>query len=1068
MPDTTARACAESTANLIGAWHPGGGRWDSAPAADPPAVESDTTWRLDDPNVRGSTGREALEFSLHLDLSSRAEPARGPAVAVSTRQASPAREAAGPEPRRPAPPLAYPRPGATLAGFRLVSELGRGAFARVFLAEQVDLADRPVALKVSRALGAEPQSLARLQHAHIVPIHSVHDDPATGLRLMCMPYLGGANLAQVLETAGTHLPSEATGASLVEALDLVGARHPSLASPSRPRGWPSVSASRPRASGLTRRDDDPETPRGTPSRVRSRLARYLARLTGGRPTLHAPPPSAVDPASPSDAAAEVGERGVQPARVFFRSHSYVQSAVWIAARLAEALEHAHARGLLHRDLKPSNILIAADGTPMLLDFNLSADLTGSGDPAHALLGGTLPYMAPEHLDAFDPEGSTPPEAVDQRSDLYALGLILFEMVAGHHPFSDPDPRLPLHDALRKMIAERRRRPPSARSANPAVPPSLDSILRNCLDPDPARRYQRASDLAEDLRRFLDDRPLAYAPDRNLRERAAKWLRRHPGARGASVIGSVAAGLLLALGGAAWAISDRYEAASAALQRRQFEAGFRECQILLNTSSGPIGRHLERGLERADRELAAYDARDPARFLEAASVRRLPPGEQRALREEVSELILLRARARVLLTRRLPESRRRPVLEDALAWLDRAERIDPRPSAALFQQRAQFERALGLGDLAGADERRAAQTPSLTARDDYLLGTQLAAEGRLDAAEASLTRAVTRDSRRFWAWFALGLCHYDQGRFADAGADFTACTILAPEFAWPHFNRGLALAQTGRLIEARSAYDRALELSPTFAEARVNRALCALQLDDPAAALRDLDRALTRPREGPPPAAGRDPAVRAARAEALARLGRGDEAESQFRNALDARPDDVRLLVARGFFLLGRDPARAEADFLRALALDPANARALLGRAHLVRPADPRAALELVDRALAFAPRLLEALQLRALLRAHLGDPSAVADADDLSEIPTPLNLYNAACALAVLARTTDDDRLIPRAHALLLRALDAGFPAADAANDPDLEPLRNLPDFPTALAPAHGSPDPPTRPSPET
>ena len=119
-------------------------------------------------------------------------------------------------------------------------------------------------------------------------------------------------------------------------------------------------------------------------------------------------------------------------------------------RLAEGLDHAHSRGLLHRDLKPANILIAGDGTPMLLDFNLAvptelAIKAGPGAEAgephvqRVLLGGTLPYMSPEHLDALDPEGSTTPGAVEVRSDLYALGLILFEMISGSHPFPEPVP-----------------------------------------------------------------------------------------------------------------------------------------------------------------------------------------------------------------------------------------------------------------------------------------------------------------------------------------------------------------------------------------------------------------------------------------------------------------------------------------------------------------------------------------------------------------------------------------------------------------------------------------------------
>src|SRR5262249_60986312 len=94
--------------------------------------------------------------------------------------------------------LALPAVGDELFGFRLCQELGRGAFARVFLAEQASLAGRPVVVKVSAAEGDEPQTLAQLQHTHIVPIYSVHEDSAAGLRAVCMPYFGGASLSSVL------------------------------------------------------------------------------------------------------------------------------------------------------------------------------------------------------------------------------------------------------------------------------------------------------------------------------------------------------------------------------------------------------------------------------------------------------------------------------------------------------------------------------------------------------------------------------------------------------------------------------------------------------------------------------------------------------------------------------------------------------------------------------------------------------------------------------------------------------------------------------------------------------
>ena len=149
------------------------------------------------------------EFTLHLESDSEVIPAGDPATTD--------RKSSGPD-----EPIPFPHCGEGIGGFRLVSELGRGAFGRVYLAEESGLGNRPVALKVTRPEGDEPRLLARLQHTHIVPIHSVVDDPESGLRLMCMPYFGGANLAQVLEATGHRMTTAATGLSLIEALDIVG------------------------------------------------------------------------------------------------------------------------------------------------------------------------------------------------------------------------------------------------------------------------------------------------------------------------------------------------------------------------------------------------------------------------------------------------------------------------------------------------------------------------------------------------------------------------------------------------------------------------------------------------------------------------------------------------------------------------------------------------------------------------------------------------------------------------------------------------------------------------------
>ncbi len=940
-----------------------------------------------------------------------------------------------------------PKPGEVIGGFRIVTELGRGAFARVYLAEQIDLGDRPVALKVSRAEGDEPQMLARLQHTHIVPIHSVQDDPETGLRLLCMPYLGGANLAQVLEAAGARVPDGPDRRSLVQALDEVS--HRIQSGPASGVGIASRKGSR-FASGAGQVV-------GSPSAVR-RPDPPASQLSAARSSVTSPGHGSASRFNglwtriawrrrnygELGAATQEGQDFDQPARQFLREANAIQAAVWIIARLAEGLEHAHSRGLLHRDLKPSNILIAADGTPMLLDFNLSTgtEPSDAAEGEKAMLGGTLPYMSPEHLDAFDPQGTTSPDAVNERSDLYSLGLILFEMIAGDHPFPEPPARLPLIESIRFMT-QQRRKPPSLRASHPGVPWSLDSIVRKCIDPDPARRYARARDLADDLNRFLDDRPLRHAPEVSPRESLAKWARRNPRLCGSSSIAALAALLICSLGGLIGLLHVNMQNLSTRLKLQVFRDDFTECRFLLNLASGPA-EHLGRGIALADRTLDQLRIDPSGDWKPGSWVRRLTAREQVVLREQTSELILLEARGRVYLAeRRGNEVDRRKALEWAVPWLDRAERLDTAPPAALYADRARYHSALGESELAAIDRSREAAKVPVSSRDFSLLGTSLLAGGDVARAEPALLKAVDLDPRSFWAWFALGHCHYDQGRIADAAGDFAVCVALEPKFAWPHMNRGLALARVGRLTEAKAEYARALEASPRFAEAWVNLALVELELGDLAATEKALEEARALGR--------RETAVYAVLAEVKARQGNREAAETLFAQLLGEHPDDPVLLTARGIFRIADDPAAARRDLRRAIKVEPRNARAHFGMALLVRRESPQAALEEVDAALASDPNLFDALQLRALLRARLGDLAAADDVERLIQLQTPHRLYNAACALALLVEHAGETRLASRAVDLLKRSLAAGFPPHHALIDPDLNVLRKRNDFPKNL-----------------
>ena len=215
--------------------------------------------------------------------------------------------------------------------------------------------------------------------------------------------------------------------------------------------------------------------------------------------------------------------GSSAGRLELSRRTYSRAIAWWCARLAEALAHAHDRGVLHRDIKPSNVLVTSDGMPMLLDFNLAreplADDGTATDPAN--LGGTIDYMAPEHLKAL---GEPTSAGVDGRADIYGMGVLLYEALTGKRPFSTPRRGSSVIDALLHATEERRRPLPRVREQHPEIPPPLEAVIRRCLEPEPRDRYQTAAELAADLQAAADDFPLAHTREPWPR-RAVGWVRR---------------------------------------------------------------------------------------------------------------------------------------------------------------------------------------------------------------------------------------------------------------------------------------------------------------------------------------------------------------------------------------------------------------------------------------------------------------------------------------------------------------------------------------------------------------
>jgi serine/threonine protein kinase len=203
----------------------------------------------------------------------------------------------------------------------------------------------------------------------------------------------------------------------------------------------------------------------------------------------------------------------------------------LGLQAAEALEHAHQMGIVHRDVKPANFLIDARGNIWLTDFGLAqfradANLTLSGD-----LIGTLRYMSPEQAQG----GSA---LVDHRTDVYSLGVTLYELLTLGPPFTGTDSQ-----SLLCQIACDEPRPP--RAVDRSIPVELETIVLKAIAKNPADRYRTAQEMADDLRRFLEDKPiLAKRP--TILEKATKWARRHRHAVSSVVVmlGLIAGGLLI--------------------------------------------------------------------------------------------------------------------------------------------------------------------------------------------------------------------------------------------------------------------------------------------------------------------------------------------------------------------------------------------------------------------------------------------------------------------------------------------------------------------------------------------
>jgi WD40 repeat protein/serine/threonine protein kinase len=430
-----------------------------------------------------------------------------------------------------------------LGDFRIVREIGRGGMGVVYEAEQLSLGRR-VALKVLPfAAAMDPKQLQRfknealaaahLQHTNIVPVHYVGCE--RGVHFYAMQYIEGQTLGAV-----------------ISALRELAEQEPANPAPGAQAG-----------SALVR-----ELASGKWEPAKRRGAEVVGSCGGEQPTGPYLGTSPVLDVTPPLAVLSTERSNTSPA--FFRTVAH------LGVQVAEALEHAHQLGVIHRDIKPANLLVDGRGRLWVTDFGLAhcrsqPGLTMTGD-----LLGTLRYMSPEQALAKR-------TTVDARTDVYSLGVTLYELLTLQPAYNGRN-----REEILRQIAFEEPRVPSR--LNRSVPAELETITLKAMAKNADERYGTAQELADDLRRFLEDKPIK-AKRPSLRQRAVKCGRRHK-----TVVRAALVVLVLALAGLAVSFALIWQANRDMRRALYFE-------------------HIA----RADREWSANNLRQVEQLLEACPV-----------------------------------------------------------------------------------------------------------------------------------------------------------------------------------------------------------------------------------------------------------------------------------------------------------------------------------------------------------------------------------------------------------------------------------------------------------------
>ena len=496
----------------------------------------------------------------------------------------------------PAPTGSAAGLGTPLGDFRLLREIGRGGMGVVYEATQLSLG-RPVAVKVLPMAAAldprrlqrfrnEAQAAAGLHHTNIVPVYAVGCERST--HFYAMQLIEGRSLAEVIR----ELRAAEAGGTGGRRRSVFGRRSLDRAEPTPAPADPATVAD---VTVALRATVDAGSAGPGAARPGS-----VASASGGSSTVS--PSTAWSGPRPSDDLSTLHAGG--------RRGEYFRTVAKLGVEAAEALDYAHGLGILHRDVKPANLLLDGRGKLWVTDFGLAQMLGDNGLTQTGDLVGTYRYMSPEQAgggpgrrrrDASDlsdgSAGDAPgPVVLDPRTDVYALGVTLYELLTLRPALPGPT-----REDLMWQLASADPKPP--RQIDRTIPVELQTILAKSYAKDAADRYPTAKALADDLRRFLADEPIHARPP-TVWDRAVKWTRRHKSlALSAIVVLTLAAA---GLGASTLVVSAeqlrasrgeaeaRTQTTAANAARAQAEAGYAQARETVNALAGMATDELPDG------------------------------------------------------------------------------------------------------------------------------------------------------------------------------------------------------------------------------------------------------------------------------------------------------------------------------------------------------------------------------------------------------------------------------------------------------------------------------------------